>query len=154
MKKASKIANGILAVISLFGLIVGPVGWYKSESAQNILRDFKANGTETNAVIDGKTERRNFRVSFITVDLHYVNQEHKNTVFKKQVPVNSYYYKKLKVGNSVPIIYKGDELVLVNDFNWENLPPIKKPYWGMIYTLLSLLFILVKIIQTRRKRIN
>lgn len=154
MKKANKIINGVLAVIFLFGLFIGPVGWYKSASAQQKLHALQAKGVSTTAIIDAKQERRNFRVSFITVDVHFTDKETQKTVFKKRVNVNSYYYKKLNVNDRVPILYSGEELVLVDDFNWENLPPIKKPYWGMIYTLLSVAYILIRIIQTRRKRTN
>ncbi len=139
-------------MIAVFGLVLGPIAWGKSAYTQREFNDFKSNGEKTTAIIDSKDNRRNFRVSIITVDLHYRNKSTQKMVYAKHIDVNAYYFDKLKLGATVAIYYKGDDVILVDNYNWENLPPIKKPYWGMIYTLFSYAYITYAIINTRRKR--
>ena len=152
MKKAKPIILGIAALVSIFGLFVGPYAWYSSTSFFGTLDELQETGTKTTAIVDSKKEKRVYRASIITVDIHYKDEKQNKVIDKDGIIINGSYFDELSIGQSVNILYNGDAVVLVDDYESKHIPPIKKPYWGMILSIFSYGFILGIVIYTRRKR--
>lgn len=151
MEKLRKVAFSLALFIAVFGLVLGPVGWYSSWSFQSTLKDFQDGGTPTVATVDKLHKKIQYRYAKIMVDVHYVNKEKNTMEYKDDIVINSYLYNELNPGDGVEILYKNGEVTLVDNYKWEYLPPIKKPYWGLILTLFSYTFMAERIITTRRK---
>jgi exopolysaccharide biosynthesis protein len=151
MEKTKTIILSVLILVFLLGLFLGPYAWYNSVSFFGKYNELKKTGTKTTAIVDSKMEKRVFRVSNITVDIHYKDEKQNKVIDKDGIDINGSYFDELSIGQSVAILYNGDDVVIVDDYKSEHLPPIKKPYWGMIFTILSYGFIAWRVISTRRK---
>lgn len=151
MTKKQRITQGILGMIALFGCIVGPMSWYDSFEAATTYREFSENGQVRTVQIVSKHADHIYRVVTNTVDIAYKDSKTNETKFVEDVDVNGLYYDKLKPGMKVDAYFKGNEVILKEDYNWKNLPPFKKPFWGMILTLLSYGYIGNRILKNRKQ---
>jgi len=152
LKKTKKILFAIAAFVSLFGLFVGPYAWYTSATYYGKLNELEKTGTKTNAIVDSREEKRGFRATYVCVNIHYTEKQTGKVISRERINLNHGYFDDLRIGQSIPIYYKGKDVVLLDDYKTEYLPPIKWRYWGMIYTLLSYSFITGVTINTQRKR--
>ncbi|MFT6504161.1 MAG: hypothetical protein ACJASQ_004304 [Crocinitomicaceae bacterium] len=152
MEKTKKIILSVLILVFLLGLFLGPYAWYSSASFFGKYNELEKTGTKTTAVVDSKEENRVYRVSNITVDIHYKDEKQNKVIDKDGIIINGSYFDELSIGQSVAILYNGDDVILVDNYKSEHLPPIKKPYLGMIFTILSYAFIVWRVVSTRIKR--
>jgi hypothetical protein len=62
----------------------------------------------------------------------------------------------LKVNDQVDIWYLNDKAVIIDNYNSEYVPLIKKPYWGMILTIISIVFFvrMIAIVQRKKKELK
>jgi hypothetical protein len=153
MEKTKKIAFGIFAMTCVIGLFLGPAAWYSSASFYSQLRKLEASGNSAKAIVDNKTESPGYRTTYVTIDIHFTDDQN-NLVSRENIELNHLYYEDLEVGQSIPILYEGNEVALLDDYRSENVPLIRKPYWGMIYTLISYGFIIGMVIRNRRRQEN
>jgi len=151
MNKRQKIIQGILGMAALFGCIIGPMSWFDSYNTQSTFNEFKENGIQRKVVVQNLNSTRVYRVVISTVDIAYTNEKTNEVEFKEDIEVHGLYQNKLKPGQEVEALFLKDQVILKDDYNWSNLPPFEKPYWGMIVTLLSYGYIGRLIVKNRKQ---
>lgn len=151
MSKRQKIIQGIIGVIALLGCFVGPMSWFDNYNTTSTYSDFSENGIAREVRIQELHSERVYRVVNQSVDVTYFDSKTNTLKFVKDIDVNGYYYNKLSPGMKVDAFFKDGDVILKDDYNSENLPPFKKPYWGMIYTILSYVYIGRQISNTRKR---
>jgi hypothetical protein len=150
MTKRQKIIQGTVGIIALLGCFVGPMSWFDNYNTTSTYSDFSENGIARKVTIQELHSKRIYRVVNQTVDITFTDSKTNTLKVINDIDVNGYYYNKLSQGIKVDAFIKGDEVILKDDYNWENLPPFKKPYWGMIYTIFSYVYIGRKIQKNRK----
>lgn len=142
MKKTANYLKIIIAVFALLGLLFGPIFWYQSTQFYKEYDELLENGKKKTAVVVGKSEKKQFRYHQFMLDLE-VNTNSGNSTKIKAVSVNALLFDKLKVDDKVAILSKNETTILAANYQNENVPPIKKRYFGMSLTLVAGLCLLI-----------
>src|SRR6218665_1546683 len=137
-------------LVSLLGFILGPVSWYQSVSFFNEFEKLKTNGKESIAIAGLRHNKQQYRYNKFYVNLNFVNDEGQKIV-KNDVEVSAKLYDKLFVGKEVGILYDNDTVILTDNYQNENVPPIRKRYWGMGLTVFSFFYLFVLFILKRNE---
>lgn len=140
MNKSWYILKIGLLIVSLLGLFLGPVSWYKSDSFFEEYEQLKINGKEALASIEWKHSKRQYRYNRFYVNLYFTDEKGQK-ISKKNVEINAKLFDVLSVGKRVNILYNTKTVLLFDNFKNEYVPPIKKRYWGMGLTVFSILYV-------------
>jgi hypothetical protein len=152
MEKSKKSLMGIFALVSFVGIILGPASWYYSYSFHSEFRTLEANGKKAVASVDKIYESINYKYSIHTADVHFTDPNKNEIVQIEDIEINALYQNVLKVNDQVDIWYLNDKAVIIDNYNAEYVPLIKKPYWGMILTIISIVFFVRMIMIVQRKK--
>ena len=97
-----------------------------------------------------------YKHSLHTADVHFRDPEDDRLVQVEGVEINALYENELRAADEVDVWYLDERAVIVDNYKPEYVPLIKKPYWGMILTILSFgLFVrMVVIVQRKRRESN
>lgn len=151
MEKRQKIIQGLIGITALFGCIIGSMSWFDSYNTQSTFNEFKENGIQRKVVVQKLNSTRVYRVVISTVDIRYQNEKTNEIEFKEDIEVHGLYQNKLTPGQEVDALFLKDDVILKDDYNWSNLPPFEKPYWGIIITLLSYAYIGGLVFKNRKQ---
>lgn len=140
-------------IISLLGLFLGPVSWYKSVSFFKEYVQVKMNGKETLASIERKHSKKQYRYNRFYVNIYFTDEMGQKN-HKNDLEINAKLFDVLTIGKKVNILYDQSTVLLEDNYKNEYVPPIKKRYWGMGLTIFSFLFLMYKIFINRQGKIN
>ena len=145
---------GAWAIASCVGVFLGPASWYFSHSFYAELHDLEARGTTALATVDATHESIQFRYADHSADIHFNDAARGELVRIEGVEINALYEDVLRVDDQVEIWYAGDRAVIVDNYRSQYVPLIKRRYWGMVLTILSLgFFVRMVVILQRKKRV-
>ncbi|MFT6504171.1 MAG: hypothetical protein ACJASQ_004314 [Crocinitomicaceae bacterium] len=156
MEKSKKAVMGFLAIVSVVGIVLGPASWYSSHSFYSEFHTLEANGKKAVATVDRVYESINYKYSIHTADVHFTDPSKNEIARIEEIEINALYQNVLKVNDQVDIWYLNDKAVIIDNYNSEYVPLIKKPYWGMILTIISIVFFvrMIAIVQRKKKELK
>ncbi len=132
----------IVAIFAVLGLLFGPVFWYQSTQFYKEYDNLLQNGEKSLARIIGKTEKKQYRYQKYMVDIQMLTDD--GEILKiNGVSINALLFDNLKIGEQVSVLSNKERTILTANYQNENVPPIKKRYFGMRLTLIAGLCILI-----------
>lgn len=144
MTKALKIVVAAARILSIPGLIIGIVFSILSYTFHSKFNDYRENGQYSEGVIRALYDNNNPRYTSFFADLNYKRFEKdgsSHSVTAKRVEVYFKAARDLHVGEVVGLYYKpgkqSSELLLTVNYEPDNVPLSRKPWWGWGITIVS-----------------
>lgn len=140
------------ALLVMFGLFLGPTSWYLASDFQSEYNEFAQNAKEAPGKVLKRWNKQSGRSSTCYVTVMYFKSQYDMTLASR---IKVQHALEVEKGDKVTVLYHSDEaeseIRIKGETAWKNLPPILKPYAGLMYTVFSYLSLIVLIINRKRK---
>ncbi len=151
--KLKQIAITIYLTLVFLGLILGPSSWYMNYSFVSEYNAFAKDAIEVKGTVYKRWKKIKGRSSNCYISVRYSIRPYEVTLASK---VKVLHALEVTKGDEVTVLYHPgnpkDEIRIKGETDWKNLPPIRKPYVGIVYTLFAYVSLIYFLIRGYRKK--